>query len=524
MLTLSAVLTVFLPLVLWRIQKHNNNLKLMGNVPGIRPLFAPMSLLGAILPTAWWNPGMGWCWEWRETNYLNHSRDIISMVPTLFGRPALYIATVAAMKAFLEDERRIAMEKPPELVASLTHWGDNVIAASGNAWKRYRRIVSPAFNANTYQLVARESSALYDEMVAAERWKNHIVIDDINKITMRFALIIICRCGFGHPMQWKGAEDGDAVMGFPEALSIVSDTAIARLVLPSWAYSLPIKSLRRLDLAWRTVESFLQDLVVQKKAEVNATGYDPDSQRGDIFTRLVEAHGERGKLSLSSSEVIGNTFSMMFAGHETTARTLSGTLGFLAVHQEEQEKAVTEIMSVIADRQELHLDDIPRMKHLLACFYETLRIFPAGVTLTRSMVDEHAIASTRPTQRSIPLRKENLVIIDMIGVHHDPETFPEPETFRPSRWYDVLDQDVSMFGLGPRACVGRKFAQTEALCFLALFLRDWKVEPVLEGCESPADYERRVMTKACSPSLGFGVGSVKLMLVKREQLSVVQAD
>lgn len=54
-------------------------------------------------------------------DYVNHSRDIISMVPTLFGRPALYIATVAAMKAFLEDERRIAMEKPPELVASLTY-------------------------------------------------------------------------------------------------------------------------------------------------------------------------------------------------------------------------------------------------------------------------------------------------------------------------------------------------------------------------------------------------------------------
>ncbi|KAI0338635.1 cytochrome P450 [Trametopsis cervina] len=199
---------------------------------------------------------------------------------------------------------------------------------------------------------------------------------------------------------------------------------------------------------------------------------------------------------------IRNAFSMMFADHETTARTFAS---FLAVHQEKQQKAIDEIKSVIGNGQE-RLDDVPRLEHLLACFYETVRIFPPGVTLTRSMVNGHTISSTRPTKQSVPSRKGNFVLIDMIGVHHDPETFPEPETFRPSRWYDVLDQDVSMFGLGPRACVGRKFAQTEALCFLALFLRDWKVEPVLEGGESPADYEHRVMTKACSLSLGFGWG------------------
>lgn len=103
----------------------------------------------------------------------------------------------------------------------------------------------------------------------------------------------------------------------------------------------------------------------------------------------------------------------------------------------------------------------------------------------------------------------------VVPTDHDPNVFPDPESYRPSRWYDMPDYDVSMFGLGPRACIGRKFAQTEAVCFLALFLRDWKVDIVLVNKESRTDFERRVMSKVCNPSLGFGVGPVTLQVTRR---------
>lgn len=101
-------------------------------------------------------------------------------------------------------------------------------------------------------------------------------------------------------------------------------------------------------------------------------------------------------------------------------------------------------------------------------------------------------------------------------VDHNPAVFPDPDAFRPSRWYGVSDHDMSMYGVGPRACIGRKFAQTEALCFLSLLLRDWKLDICLGNGESRKMYEDRVMGNAAITGLAFGVGPVPVKFVRRE--------
>lgn len=100
-------------------------------------------------------------------------------------------------------------------------------------------------------------------------------------------------------------------------------------------------------------------------------------------------------------------------------------------------------------------------------------------------------------------------------IDHNPHFFPEPEKFIPSRWYDVPEHDISMFSFGPRACIGRKFAQTEALCFLASVLRDWKLDVVLKNGETREECEKRMMEADRKIAFAFGVGPVKLKVVKR---------
>jgi len=50
-----------------------------------------------------------------------------------------------------------------------------------------------------------------------------------------------------------------------------------------------------------------------------------------------------------------------------------------------------------------------------------------------------------------------------------------------------------MFGTGPRACIGRKLAHTEAVLLLAYFLRDWVLDIDLAPGETRFEYEKRVM-------------------------------
>ena len=103
-----------------------------------------------------------------------------------------------------------------------------------------------------------------------------------------------------------------------------------------------------------------------------------------------------------------------------------------------------------------------------------------------------------------------------VSVDHNPAVFPEPDKFRPSRWYGVSEHDASMFGVGPRACIGRKFAHIEAMCFLSMLLRDWKLDIVLRSGETRQMYEDRVMGRAAISGMAFGVGPVAVKFVRRD--------
>ncbi|KAL5513625.1 hypothetical protein ACEPAH_4024 [Sanghuangporus vaninii] len=84
-------------------------------------------------------------------------------------------------------------------------------------------------------------------------------------------------------------------------------------------------------------------------------------------------------------------------------------------------------------------------------------------------------------------------MFDLVGIFCNPDTFQDLDIFRPGRWENVPEYDIGMFGFGPRACIGRKFSQTEALSFLSALLLELEVEPNMLPGEDKSDYERRVM-------------------------------
>ncbi|SJL07987.1 uncharacterized protein ARMOST_11346 [Armillaria ostoyae] len=440
--------------------------------------------------------------------YFNHTHEVLSMVPLLSGQPCLYVGSLPVMKQLLSTEGEMRMRKPEQLTAAVL-WGYNLFSSNGDTWKRHRRVVAPALATPTYELVVKESISLYNDVSSAQGWtsdRTSFDIPDINTITDKFALIVIARCGFGQPMEWSSVQ-GDS--WFAEAVTRVSETMIPRQAVPKWAYNLPVKYLQTLEKTWTDFGKFMHNLVRQRKQEIHESE-NALEDRSDIFTRLVAAGDSTGKYGLSAQEVISNTFLMMSAGHETTAKALMATLALLALHEQDQDRAYQEIIEGIPSDRDPTSDDIPRLTHLLACLREALRIFPPGFFLPREVTQDTLIEVTRPRKERLLIKRGTLLVVDMISIHHDPHVFPDPDAFRPSRWYDKSEYDTSMFGEGPRACFGRKFAQVEAMTFLVLFLRDWKVECV-EGYD-----KKRMLDEAQLRGIGFGMGSWPLRIVARK--------
>ncbi|KAI0064327.1 cytochrome P450 [Artomyces pyxidatus] len=514
---LTAVLSV---VVISRVTKLLSGLKVVNGVPGACIPFQPLGLPGALLPTSWWNPGLAWVWEGRLISYRKYKSELISYVPFLTGKPSLWTNSIEVARQTVAGGMQSTWIKPEESSRALLPWGMNLIAAEKETWRRHRRIMGPAFNPTMYSLVWSESIRIYRDMVSTEGWdkKDVIEISAVQDYTFKFAMFVISACGFGWPFAWdEPPMNEDGSMGIQKALKLYTDNSTVVLFLPEWIFKLPSKWLRDLYTAREVLREYMNKQIEDRKAEIRGSFESGAQSTGkqDVFSLLVRASEEDGKLKLDDKELVGNVFGLMFAGHETTAHTLAATLGFLGLYPDIQKDVYEEIIRVVGKDRDPAFEDFGKLEKVLSVFLESLRLYPAGYIMIRAPLEDTVLNVPNFNSEgthAIPIQKGTQVVVDMVGVQYNPRYFPDPYKYDPSRWYGVSSESeaVTAFSIGPRTCIGRKFAATEAVCFLALLLRDWHVTPVMQPGETGEQWRERAMKADINMTLGVRSVPVKL--------------
>ncbi|KAJ7671599.1 cytochrome P450, partial [Mycena polygramma] len=484
-------------------------------VKGYRPLLDPHSLPGNAIPANWWNMGFMWPWIQRKHAHFNHTHDLTTLVPLVAGNGSYFAASLGIAKQVWGNEGKTHLLKPAEFTTDSV-WGSSVASANGEDWRRHRRVVAPAFSSQMHVCVHCELQAVSTEQVLTNL---HSLLLRVGYLIFHhfdlFTFVMICRCGFGMPVPWKQSNNQDQIAVFDRALSVASKTLIHRLIFPKWVWSLPIQRLREIDQSWKTVMTLSDALAASRQAQYSADKELGEENIDDLFTKLVSATDGNAKYALKPPEVTANMLSLLFAGNETTSSALMSTLVFLGLNQDEQEVAYQEIIQQFPYAEDMNLQDISKLKYVLACMHEAHRLVPATINLPRDVPNDIVIHSARPVDKDVVVRKGSRIIVDIMALCHNPNDFPDPEAYKPSRWDGIADHDIIMFGTGPRACVGRRFAQTEAVCFLAHFLRDWKVETVLQDGETKEAGFERVMAGASMFGTAFGLGEVPVKIIAR---------
>lgn len=509
---LQIAVALFAVFVTSRVVIYFRAAKRTGYLPGLRSLVTPISLFGAAIPTCRLNPGLNWQWEWRKQVYSRAGTDTISVLPWLSGTPAIYTRSFDVARQILSTKGQFYKATPT--VAITLIWGPNIFAANGEDWKRHRRIITPAFCNATYVSVWKETARVVDEMVTNEGWLNKSLVEipSMHDLTYKYAMILIATCGFGHRLGWKLDKSSSDDMSFGEAMEIIVDSHILLLILPKWAYSLPVKRFRDAARAYKTLLSFMQNLIDTSRNSLSAGA----PIQNDILSLMIESNENEDKLTMDDSELIGNTFLLLFAGHDTTARTLDASFAFLALYESFQEECYQEIMEVMPTDADFTFENSSRLVKVQACFLEAARIFPAGFMLIRDTAEDVVLRNVGPKEDEVIMVPRNTrCVVDVIGLHHNEKQFEDPDTFKPSRWYNVHENDLTMFSLGPRACIGRRFALTEGICYLARVLRNWKVMILPEGEETKEKWSDRVLRGYTI--MNFGIGKVPVRLVRRDQ-------
>jgi len=190
----------------------------------------------------------------------------------------------------------------------------------------------------------------------------------------------------------------------------------------------------------------------------------------------------------------------------------------LALYPDEQEKIFEQIKSVTKGRVPTY-EEMPLLTYSLAVFNETLRMFPPVTGIPKVAAEDTSIVASNihGEKKTIPILEGTTLVIDTCGVHYNPRYWDDPLTFKPSRFLKDWPRDAFLpFSAGARACIGRKFFETEGIAALAMLISQYKIaikeEPQFAG-ETFEERKSRILS--VRPGLTLTPVRVPLTLTRR---------
>ena len=175
--------------------------------------------------------------------------------------------------------------------------------------------------------------------------------------------------------------------------------------------------------------------------------------------------------SVDRTAVRDELVTFLVAGHETVASALTWAWYLLAKHPDTADELADEATRVLGEGPP-QLSDLSELVLSRAVVDETLRLYPPAWVITRKLTKESELTND-------VLPAGSLVIMSPWIVQRHESVWSEPERFDPQRFVGVDARGQAgylPFGLGPRICVGRDFALTEATVVLSVLAREFRFE------------------------------------------------
>ncbi|KAL5550926.1 hypothetical protein UlMin_001102 [Ulmus minor] len=378
----------------------------------------------------------------------------------MFGSPTIIVTAPETSRPVLMDDAQFKPGWPKS--TNVLMGRKSFIGISEEEHKRLRRLTTAPISGQKalsmyHEFIKHVIETSLDELAKAEKPVEFLT--EIRKMAFKIIMYI-----------FVSRESGPMIEQMEEVYPILNHGLKSFAInLPGFAYHKALKARKKLV-------AILQAVIDGRRA---SKGSDLSEEKADMVDLLMEVEDENGR-KMEDEEIIDVILMYLNAGHESSAHTILWATVLLHQHPEFLQKAKEEQKEIVRRRtsteEGLSCKETKQMEYLNKVIDETLRVVNVSLFNYREALNDVSIGGY-----IIP--KGWKVLVCYRGIHLDPELYPNPKEFNPSRWEENKPKKGAFmpFGAGGRLCPGSDLTKLEVSTFLHYFLLNYELERLNPG-------------------------------------------
>ncbi|OAV86123.1 hypothetical protein PTTG_01734 [Puccinia triticina 1-1 BBBD Race 1] len=376
-------------------------------------------------------------------------------------------------------------------------FGQGIFVADGELWKRARQATSTIFTVKTFKTIIEPSATktmgrLAEELKSAAEEQLSI---DICDLFFRFTLDSLVQMTFGKDLEIIGTKHsgqsksttpsklGQSTLPFVDAFNFAQDQSDFRMaVRVGWGLIESISPMgKNMTNSLRVIDDFAYSLIDERIALLSQqNGLEDQELPEDLLTLFINARDDRGG-GLGRVELRDTAMTLLFAGRDTTAQTLSWSFFHLLMNKELvskiREEANTLLGGEVNDSRHVTYANHRQFVVPYSVILETLRLHPSVPKNGKIALGDDQIPGGPTIQAGDAVRWSDW------QMGRDAAIWPDCGEFKPDRWIDQAGRikqsgqfKFHAFNGGPRLCLGMNLAMFEAVKVIVEVFQNFELE------------------------------------------------
>lgn len=416
------------------------------------------------------------------TNAYNYNKDAKYVGFYDFSGPVTIIRDLDLIKSittkhfdhFVDHQSFIAN---PELEPL---FGNNLFVLRGDRWREIRALITGAFTSSKMKAMFKlmsDCGSTFAEYLVDQSREGMNEINSKDSFT-RYANDTIATCAFGISVDSMANPTNDFYTLGREATNFEGLKSLRFLMVQNFPMISKLFGIKLIDA---NIEKFFCNLVRNTMAVRDKEGiYRPDMIQLMMETRNREPGSKKPELTIES--MTSQLFIFFLGGFETTSTLMCFAAHEIASHPEIQKKLQEEIDRVLEECEgEPTYEAVNSMQYLDAIVNESLRLYPVPGFMDRVCTKNFELPPSLPGLKPLLIKSGDRFWIPVWGIQRDPQYFPDPDQFIPERFIEdknaINTSAYLPFGVGPRMCIGNRFALLETKVLLFHLLAKCNIKP-----------------------------------------------